>query len=437
MDPERLCISCMTEKRDKDEVCPVCGFDPSSYAPLPHQLPPLTILNGRYLLGKALGEGGFGITYIAMDLVKEQRVAVKELYISGLLTRAEDMRVMIADTEKNARAYYDECKDKFLQEANILRQLEDKQGIVDIYDFFQENDTAYIVMEYLDGMDLSTYLKERGGRISFQEAFDMLRPIMHSLMSMHRIGIFHRDITPDNIRCLSNGTMKVMDLGSAKYNFSERRSQIVLVKPGYAPPEQYTSGFKVGPWMDVYAIAATFYRCVAGEKPKESILRADDNDITPPTVLGARLSRSQEKVLLKGLAIHPEDRYQDMREFYYALKQTVQHPGISRAIFGGKSSAKKAADPASQVPASSDSILLGNDLAPMSSDAAGGIGDEVNSGPVSSVPGADYQKLVDEINSEGKKKGKTGIIVAAAVGAAGALTLIIGIASGLIPLLRM
>ena len=177
-------------------------------------------------------------------------------------------------------------------------------------------------MEYLDGSDLGSYLAARG-RISFVRAFELLRPIMHSLISMHKAGVFHRDISPDNIRCLSNGSMKVMDLGSAKYNYGEEWSRIVLVKPGYAPPEQYTSGYKVGPWMDVYAIAATIYKCITGDKPKDSIVRADDNDIILPSKTGAVISRNQERVLLKGLALHPEDRYQDMREFYTALKESA------------------------------------------------------------------------------------------------------------------
>ena len=333
MNPERLCINCMNEKPAGLTVCPVCRFDSSSFYQSPHILPPLTILNGRYLLGKALGEGGFGITYIAYDLAGSRRVAIKELYISGLLSRnSATGNVRVADTSQGGEAFYDECKDKFLQEAYILRELEDKQGIVNIYDFFQEHKTAYIVMEYLDGADLGTYLKERG-RIPFVRAFDLLRPIMHSLISMHRIGIFHRDISPDNIRCLSNGGMKVMDLGSAKYNYSEEWSRIVLVKPGYAPPEQYTSGFKVGPWMDVYAIAATIYRCITGDKPKESIVRADDRDIVLPSKAGAVISRKQETVLLKGLALHPEDRYQDMREFYNALKDAAGYT-VTSARFG-------------------------------------------------------------------------------------------------------
>ena len=374
MDPERLCINCMNEMPAGTSVCPVCRFDASGYHCAPHVLPPFTILNGRYLLGKTLGAGGFGITYMAYDLSGNMRVAIKELYLSELLYRmpSGDIRV---DARQGSIAFYNACKDKFLREAYMLQELEDKQGIVNIYDFFEEHNTAYIVMEYLDGADLSNYLNKAGGKLSFTEAFELLRPIMHSLISMHRAGIFHRDISPDNIRCLSNGGMKVMDLGSAKYNYSEENSGIVSVKKGYAPQEQYTSGFKVGPWMDVYAIAATFYRCITGEKPKESIARADDDDISLPSAMGAAISRKQEKVLLKGLALRPEDRYQDMREFYNALKEaagfvTTGSRGTFIQRMGGiwKSAGRKPEKQMDQAPAANPTGAYAEEIARMNSD---------------------------------------------------------------------
>ena len=382
MNPEKLCISCMMEIPEGASICPNCQFDPSGYYSGPHCLPPFTILKGRYLLGKVLGEGGFGITYIGYDLAGSRRVAIKELFIKGLLTRQRDSGDIYVDISHGNDTFYNECKDKFLQEAYILRKLEDKQGIVNIYDFFQEHRTAYIVMEYLDGVDLGTYLKERK-RLTITEAFELLRPIMHSLISIHSVGIFHRDISPDNIRCLRDGSVKVMDLGSAKYNYSEGYSKIVLVKAGYAPPEQYTSGFKVGPWMDVYAIAATLYRCITGKKPKESIVRADDKDIIPPSRQGAVINRKQEAVLLKGLALHPEDRYQDMREFYHALKEALGLPVTK---------------PKSPIPRNSPD-------------------------PVVTVDDS-YEKALQEMNADGDRT-KQVRLIAAIAGSAGVLTVLL------------
>ena len=203
----------------------------------------------------------------------------------------------------------------------ILRKAYEASGLTRVSPF-EEEGTAYIVMEFLEGQTLRDEIKENG-IWDAEKTVRLFNPVMKTLERMHNVGVIHRDISPDNIRCLSNGSMKVMDLGSAKYNYGEEWSRIVLVKPGYAPPEQYTSGYKVGPWMDVYAIAATIYKCITGDKPKDSIVRADDNDIILPSKTGAVISRNQERVLLKGLALHPEDRYQDMREFYTALKESA------------------------------------------------------------------------------------------------------------------
>lgn len=320
---ENLCINCMEEKSTLDGVCEHCGFDVTRYEVKVHQLEPFTILHGRYLLGRVLGEGGFGITYAALDLVNMEKIAIKELFVSGLLVR-ERSRTVLVDSNFEKRDYYKECKRKFIQEAELLQKMSDKQGVVDIYDFFEENDTAYIVMEYLPGEDVLTILKNCGGRISFTEAFQLLRPVLKSLIEMHSIGIYHRDISPDNIRRLPNGKIKIFDLGGAKYTINSIVSQYVTLKHGYAPPEQYATGFKIGPWMDVYAMAATFYRCVCGKVPKASIDRRSDDDIEKPSQLGVELSSEAERVILKGMALQSEERYIDMREFYLALKNTPE-----------------------------------------------------------------------------------------------------------------
>ncbi|MCD8347680.1 MAG: protein kinase [Lachnospiraceae bacterium] len=327
---EKLCMNCMQEKPSKGGVCPHCHYDSGGYEVKPHHLAPLdTILNGRYLLGRVLGEGGFGITYVALDLQTGQRIAIKELFIAGLLKR-ENTRTVLVENDMNSMAFYRECKDKFIQEANLMRRLKDKKGVVDIYSFFEENATAYIVMEYLDGDDLLVYLNHRGGRIPFGEAFLLLRPIMKSLIEMHKAGVFHRDIAPDNIRYLSDGSMKIMDLGGAKYNYNPnwKNSTIVMVKHGYAPPEQYTSGYKIGPWMDVYAMSATFYRCVTGKVLKQSTSRKGDEDIEKPTDLVPDFPAEAERVLLKGLALNTEDRYVDMSGLYRDLRKVAVDLGV-------------------------------------------------------------------------------------------------------------
>ena len=319
---EKLCINCM-EKMESADVCEHCGFHFSEYTVKPHHLDPFSILKARYLLGRVLGEGGFGITYVATDLQEEKKVAIKELFVTGLLIR-EHTRTVLVDGSYNKRKYYNECKRKFVQEANLLQTMSDKQGIVDIYDYFEENATAYIVMEYLPGEDLRTILKKNGGSISFEDTFELLRPVMRSLIEMHSIGIYHRDISPDNIRILPDRRVKLIDFGGAKYIVNDSASEYVALKHGYAPPEQYVTEYKIGAWMDVYALAATFYRCITGKMPKVAIERISNDDIEKPSQLGVKISQQAEKVLLKAMALKTDERYIDMREFYEELKKVPE-----------------------------------------------------------------------------------------------------------------
>ena len=319
---EDLCLNCMQE-RGPSGKCVHCGFDITEYCVKPHHLEPFTILNGRYLLGRVLGEGGFGITYSALDLVKEERVAIKELFISGLLER-RNTRTILVNADTDVKRYYYECKRKFVQEADLLQKLGDKQGIVDIYNYFEENDTAYIVMEYLPGEDIRTILKKKGGKISFEETFKLLRMPMRTLIELHCMGIYHRDISPDNIRKLTDGRVKLMDFGGAKSVVNSEKAGYVAVKRGYTPPEQYELSYKIGPWMDVYSMAATFYRCICGKVPKDAKQRQSDADIQKPSELGVTISSQAQSVLMKGLALQTKDRYLDMREFYNELKKVPE-----------------------------------------------------------------------------------------------------------------
>lgn len=351
---EDLCLNCMQE-RGPSAKCVHCGFDITEYTVKPHHLEPFTILNGRYLLGRVLGEGGFGITYSALDLAKEERVAIKELFISGLLAR-RNTRTVLVEANLDGKRYYYECKQKFVQEAELLQKLGDKSGIVDIYNYFEENDTAYIVMEYLPGEDIRTILKKKGGKLSFEETFKLLRTPMRTLIELHSLGIYHRDISPDNIRRLTDGQVKLMDFGGAKSVLNAERARYVAVKRGYAPPEQYELSYKIGPWMDVYSMAATFYRCICGKVPKDAMERQSDDDILKPQDLGVDISSQAQNVLLKGLALETEDRYLDMRGFYNDLKKV---PEVQKLLQEENYVSKKPSDnpqttPQDEVPPSND-----------------------------------------------------------------------------------
>ena len=345
MDVEKLCMYCMREKEQDGDICGHCGHSTADCKHKPHQLELMTILHGRYLLGRVLGEGGFGITYLAMDLVNECRVAIKELFIAGKVSR-DSTNTVLLDRSNRGLHFYNACKEKFLQEAYVLQTMKDKNGIVSILDFFEENATAYIVMEYLEGEDLGAYLKNQGGRIPYQEAFRILRPVMKSMIGVNQAGIIHRDISPDNIRHLNNGRMKLMDFGSARQIAdSDNSNTFVLIKQGYAPQEQYRVDYMVGPWMDVYSMSATFYRCITGKKPKTSIDRRDDWDLEMPSSLGVQIPEKLVNVLYKGLALKPENRYPDMWSLYRAMKEAcmpeVKPPEPSPPIEEEKSGINK------------------------------------------------------------------------------------------------
>lgn len=188
------------------------------------------------------------------------------------------------------------------------------QGIVNVTDFFEANNTAYIVMEYLDGITLKEYLK--GNRqIPVDELMGLLAPLLESLDDVHQSGLIHRDISPDNIMVLKDGSVKLMDFGAARdyTEFGEKSLSIVL-KPGYAPAEQYQSRGVQGPWTDIYALCATIYKCITGKTPEDSIQRVMEDELKKPSELGVDISPQIEKTLLKGMSIAPKDRYQNLKD---------------------------------------------------------------------------------------------------------------------------
>ncbi len=298
----------------------------------PHQLPCRTILNGKYMVQRVLGEGGFGITYEGWDLNLELKVAIKEYFPSGFVTRGNTD--VIAHTGSSGE-YYEKGKQKFLSEAKILARFYFLPGIVGVKDFFLENNTAYIVMEFLDGMTLKEYTEQAGGRLEAGQVLELMRPVMDSLAQVHRSGLIHRDISPENIMLTKEGQVKLLDFGAARDISPEgERSLSVLLKPGYAPEEQYRTHGEQGPWTDVYALCATMYRCMTGESPQEPLERARHDGLRPPSMLGAGLTPRQDMAVMKGLSLYSENRYRSIEELEAALYGT------------GEENRQKAAEPA-------------------------------------------------------------------------------------------
>ena len=317
-----FCPGCMAKTAPVDGKCPVCGCN-VNMENAPHQLPVNTILYGRYIVGRVLGAGGFGITYIGYDLKLDGRVAIKEYYPSGAANRSVSLTVY-PTAEGNGNPF-ETGKERFLKEARVLSGFIEDSSIVTLRDYFEENGTAYIVMEYLDGEDLSHYAV-RHGKFTFDEALDLLEPAMLALDKVHKKGLIHRDISPSNLMVLSDGRIKVLDFGAARLqSVNGELSLSVMLKPGYAPIEQYSTHGEQGPWTDVYAMSATFYRLITGKAPTSATDRTCGSAVELPSALGVKITPAQEGALMHGLALQSADRTQTMAGLAESLraKKTV------------------------------------------------------------------------------------------------------------------
>lgn len=317
------CIGCM-KRLDADGRCPYCGFVQTGYEPIPRCLRPGTKLKDRYILGRVLGEGSFGISYVAWDCLLDTVVAIKEYFPSSLVSRhvsgEGDYNVYIY--EKAEKQKYQESLKKYLQEAKSLSAYYDMEGIVSVRDFFYENNTAYIVMGYVDGVSVKEYVEENGP-IEGEKLLRMLEPVIRSLTKVHQNGVLHRDISPDNILLTRDDRLVLIDFGAARReNINVTRSMTVMFKRGFSPEEQYRTRGRQGAWTDVYALCATAYYALTGKTPDESIQRVLEDDMPSLTDMPElSLGLAQKKALMKGLTVDFHHRYQTMGELYRGLYQ--------------------------------------------------------------------------------------------------------------------
>ena len=280
-----------------------------------HYLRKETRLIGRYTIKSVLGQGGFGITYLGMDELYQRKVAIKEFFPQGIVTRNTEYEDTVTVTYVEEKADYEKGKERFLKEARTMAKFSKNEGIVKVLDFFEINNTAYIVMEYLEGITLKQYIRENQ-RITLEELVRLLVPLIESLDEIHSQGMIHRDISPDNIMVLPDGRIKLMDFGAARdyTKFGEKTLSIVL-KPGYAPPEQYQTHGIQGPWTDIYALCATMYKCITGETPPDAIDRVIDDHLKKISEFGITIPPQIESVIIKGMSVSAKDRYQDIKDF--------------------------------------------------------------------------------------------------------------------------
>ena len=274
-----------------------------------------TRLIGRYTIEGVLGQGGFGITYLGIDELHEKKVAIKEFFPQGIVTRNIEYQDTVTVTFVGEKDNYEKGKERFLKEARTMAKFSKDEGIVKALDFFEINNTAYIVMEYLEGITLKQYLRENQ-RIAPEDLIELLVPLIESLDEIHSQGMIHRDISPDNIMVLPDGRIKLMDFGAARdyTEFGEKSLSIVL-KPGYAPPEQYQTHGVQGPWTDIYALCATMYKCITGENPPDAINRLVDDHLKKISAFGIPVLPQIEEAIIKGMSVAAKDRYQNVGDF--------------------------------------------------------------------------------------------------------------------------
>lgn len=321
------CNNCMNEIGDEG-FCKEC-MEENSTESFPHHLKPGILLNKKYVVGRVIGEGGFGITYIGRDTTLDIKVAIKEYYPNGHVNRNQEHSSNLTITTEKHKEFFEKGKERFLTEARNIAKFNQEKGIVDVHDYFEENGTAYIIMEYLDGVTLSEYVKQNGN-INANELFTLMVPVMRSLKKMHEKGIIHRDISPDNIMYLKDGTLKLMDFGSARYFNNQDSMLSVVLKMGYAPEEQYRKNGVQGPWTDVYGMCATMYRCITGKVPEDALDRIYTDNLKAPSHIGIQITKPLEVTLMDGLAVYKEDRCQSMDDLIRNTEKALEKNQVSQ-----------------------------------------------------------------------------------------------------------
>ncbi|MEY8233663.1 protein kinase [Oscillospiraceae bacterium 50-16] len=318
-----LCYNCFRQAADPSAPCPHCGFDlEENQQKFPVALRAGTVLNDRYIVGRVLGQGGFGITYVAFDTQLQARVAIKEYMPSEMATRVEGTTVSIMmDTRAEDFTYGAE---RFQEEARTLAKFIGHPNIAGVSSYFDQNDTSYFVMDYIEGVSFKSYIANNGGKVSVDETLNVMIPVLRALTAVHAEGFIHRDVTPDNIYISKDGNVKLLDFGSARYSIGDKSKSLdVILKVGYAPKEQYIRRGRQGPFTDVYSCAACFYAALTGYLPPESLERLDQDTLVPVSQVLPEIPEWLDKAILKGLAIQPEDRFQSAAEFLDAIENQL------------------------------------------------------------------------------------------------------------------
>ncbi len=310
-----FCPSCFNTPFDSK--CSVCGYIMLSDVGMEYILRPGTILANTYLLGRVLGAGGFGITYIAKTMQTGKIVAIKEYMPASQAVRLNDGKTVCASSEENKKTF-EHGIEVFNREAQTLKAFAGNNNIVEVIDSFNENNTSYFVMEYLDGVTLGGLARANGNKLDIMTAMEILKIIANTLTSVHEKGMLHRDVSPENIFITRKGEVKLIDFGATRFFVGEKsRSLSVVLKAGFAPPEQYSGKGNQGPWTDLYALCATFYTIIFGHRPPDAPDRLGGEGIMPLTSVG--VEQNVATVIEKGLELDYRNRYNNMHVFLQNL----------------------------------------------------------------------------------------------------------------------
>ena len=334
---EKICLRCMRISDDVG-ICPYCGREKTGQQTWSKALAPGTILNNKILIGNILGKGGYGITYIGYDMLLEYRVAIKEFFPDEMVDRAEDGRTVLVLDEVNGEEYQRETT-AYLREARILAEFSKFPGIVAIKDLFYENNTGYLIMEYLQSGNLRKYVDSKGGWLEVKEALELMEPVISILGRLHKSGLIHRDISPDNIMMDEDGSVKLIDFGGSK-KVGLNNQQVFLGKWGFASLEQMLSKLsEQGPWTDIYGICATLYCLMTSEVPQSSYERNEKDELIDIAQYNINIDKKVAAAIMKGLSMNPRDRQQNIDELY---KDLYGYYPDEKNVGGGKPVEEKA-----------------------------------------------------------------------------------------------
>lgn len=319
---KKRCCNCFKLYDDLDGMCPHCGFVEDESGKELYYLVPGTVLKAsegtEYIIGEAVGAGGFGITYKAWDKKLECIVAIKEYFPPSMVSRGVGEQKVAVFSNKKAEEYKKGLAD-FLKEATIMSHCADCDNVCNSYNRFEANGTAYMVMEFLSGKTLKAYVKNKKEQLKESEIVSIIVQTLNGLKEIHKRGIVHLDIAPDNIYVMPDGTIKISDFGAACFQKSPKG--MITVKPGFAPPEQYLENAKLGVEADIYAVGANLYWMLTGEVPLEATDRLHEDILEEPAKKALLSSPALNNITMRAMALKPELRYKNCQDFITALRK--------------------------------------------------------------------------------------------------------------------